>query len=106
MERPRIVTTSWDDGDHTDLKLAEILRTKGVRGTFYVPINYRERPLDHCQLRDLASESFEIGAHGFSHKLLRRLPPTELVQEVGPCKPILEDIIGREVRMFCYPRGR
>jgi peptidoglycan-N-acetylglucosamine deacetylase len=106
MDKPRIVTTSWDDGDYADLKLAELLRSRGVRGTFYVPISYRARPLDHGQLRGLASEGFEIGAHGFSHKPLWRLPPAELVQEVGPCKPILEDIIGKEVRMFCYPQGR
>jgi len=54
----------------------------------------------------LASEGFEIGAHGFSHKLLWHLSPRELVQEVGPCKPILEDILGSEVRMFSYPYGR
>lgn len=106
MEKPRIVTTSWDDGDCADLKVAELLRSRRVRGTFYIPINYRERPLDHGQLRDLASEGFELGAHGFSHKPLWRLSLTELAEEVGPCKPILEDIIGGEVRMFCYPRGR
>jgi peptidoglycan-N-acetylglucosamine deacetylase len=106
VNKPRIVTTSWDDGDYADLRLAEFLRSRGVRGTFYVPINYRERPLDDSQLRSLADEGFEIGAHGFSHKPLWRLPPSELVQEVGPCKSILEDIIGREVRMFCYPCGR
>ena len=105
-KKPRIVTTSWDDGDFADLKLAALLQSKGVRGTFYVPINYRERPLDHGQLRTLASEDFEIGAHGFSHTLLSRLPPQKLLEEVGPCRPILEDIIGREVRMFCYPGGR
>jgi peptidoglycan/xylan/chitin deacetylase (PgdA/CDA1 family) len=101
-----IVTTSWDDGDYADLKLAELLMSRGIRGTFYVPITYRERPLSESQLRDLASEGFEIGAHGFSHKPLWRLPPPELDQEVGPCKSILEDIIGSEVRMFCYPCGR
>jgi peptidoglycan/xylan/chitin deacetylase (PgdA/CDA1 family) len=106
VEKPRIVTTSWDDGDVADLKLAELLRSRGLRGTFYVPIHYRERRLNHSQLRDLASEGFEIGAHGFSHKLLWGLPADELAQEVGPCKPTLEDIIGREVRMFCYPQGR
>jgi peptidoglycan-N-acetylglucosamine deacetylase len=105
VEKQRIVTTSWDDGDHTDLKLAGFLRSRGVRGTFYVPINYREQPLDHSELRDLVTEGFEIGAHGFSHKLLCGLPPQELAQEVGLCKPILEEIIGREVRMFCYPCG-
>src|SRR5437870_4578328 len=69
---PRIVTTSWDDGDLSDLKLAELLNSRGLRGTFYVPINpYRGRPaLDHANLRFLSSAGFEIGAHGVSHQYL------------------------------------
>lgn len=108
MERPRIVTTSWDDGDRRDLRLAELLRSKQIRGTFYIPITpYLGRPpLSHAELRALSSEGFEIGAHGYSHKHLWRLSPKELAEEINPCKPILEDILGTEVRMFCYPRGR
>src|SRR5215472_799145 len=106
MNKTRIVTTSWDDGDCADLELAEMLRSRGISGTFYIPIKYRERPLGHTELRALASEGFEIGAHGFSHKHLWGLPPGELIQEVRPCKRILEDMVGREVGMFCYPRGR
>jgi hypothetical protein len=108
MERPRIVTTSWDDGDRRDLRLAELLRSKQIRGTFYVPITpYRGCPaLSRDELRALSSEGFEIGAHGFSHKHLWKLSPEELAEEINPCKPILEDILGTEVRMFCYPRGR
>jgi peptidoglycan/xylan/chitin deacetylase (PgdA/CDA1 family) len=106
LEKSRIVTTSWDDGDHADLKLAELLQARGIRGTFYVPISFQARPLDLCQLKNLASEGFEIGAHSYSHKPLWSLPPAELAQEVGPCKTILEDMIGKEVRMFCYPLGR
>ena len=107
METPRIVTTSWDDGDLADLKVAELLRSRGIGGTFYVPITpYRERPLERAELRALSSQGFEIGAHGFSHKLLWRLPAKELAGEVAPCKPILEDIVGTPVRMFCYPCGR
>jgi peptidoglycan/xylan/chitin deacetylase (PgdA/CDA1 family) len=106
INKPRIVTTSWDDGDYADLKLAELLRSKGIRGTFYVPIQYRERPLGHSDLRALASEGFEIGAHGWSQRHLWGLQPQELAEEVRPCKLVLEDIIGREVAMFCYPRGR
>jgi peptidoglycan-N-acetylglucosamine deacetylase len=106
MEAQKIVTTSWDDGDHGDLKVAELLQSRGVAGTFYVPINYRTRPLDCSQLRSLASAGFEVGAHGFSHKLLCGLPPADLIEEINPCRPILEDITGREVRMFSYPGGR
>lgn len=108
MENPRIVTTSWDDGDRLDLRLAELLRSRKIPGTFYVPITpYMGRPaLTHAELRALSSEGFEIGAHGFSHKHLWKLSPEELAAEITPCKPILEDILGTEVRMFCYPRGR
>ena len=102
----RFVTTSWDDGDCADLKLAELLRSKGIPGTFYIPIHYRETPLGHAELRTLASDGFEIGAHGWSHKNLRRLQGEELRQEVIPCKEVLEDIVGRQVEMFGYPRGR
>jgi len=108
MERMAFVTTSWDDGERVDLKLAEILRSRQVRGTFYVPITpYQGRPaLSAAELRELSSEGFEIGAHGFSHKALWKLSTKELAAEVNPCKPILEDILGTEVRMFCYPYGR
>ena len=107
-KKTTIVTTSWDDGEHYDLRLAELLRTRGIRGTFYVPITpYQGRPaLSHSELRALSSEGFEIGAHGFSHKHLWKLSSKELSDEIDPCKPILEDIVGEPVRMFCYPRGR
>ena len=37
MLLPRTVTTSCDDGDPSDLKVAELLRTRGLLGTFYFP---------------------------------------------------------------------
>jgi peptidoglycan/xylan/chitin deacetylase (PgdA/CDA1 family) len=85
-----------------------MLRSRAIRGTFYIPITpYLGHPaLTRHELRELASEGFEIGAHGFSHKHLWKLSPKELAGEINPCKPILEDIVGAEVRMFCYPRGR
>jgi peptidoglycan-N-acetylglucosamine deacetylase len=108
MEQRTIVTTSWDDGDRADLRLAEMLRSRGIAGTFYVPINpYGGRSsLTHQDLRNLTAEGFEIGAHSVTHKLLWGLSEKELTAEVDPCKPVLEDIIGKEVRMFCYPCGR
>lgn len=107
METPRIVTTSWDDGDRADLKLAEMLRARGIKGTFYIPISSYARPLvGPSDLRALSAGGFEIGAHSVTHKPLWGLSSEELEKEVSPCKPMLEDIIGEEVRMFCYSRGR
>src|SRR3981189_1830188 len=107
MEKQIIVTTSWDDGDRADLRLAEMLRSRDIKGTFYVPNTpYRDRPaLSHADLRNLSEEGFEIGAHSVTHKVLWGLTAEELDREINPCKPILEDILGTEVRMFCYPCG-
>ena len=97
MAKPTIVTTSWDDGDRADFRLAEMLRYKEIRGTFYVPNTpYGERPaLSHADLRTLSSEGFEIGAHSVSHKPLWGLSAEELAKEVSPCKPMLEEILGK-----------
>jgi peptidoglycan/xylan/chitin deacetylase (PgdA/CDA1 family) len=54
----------------------------------------------------LSSEGLEIGAHGVSHVPLWGLAEEELAKEVGDCKAILEDVLGKEVQMFCYPQGR
>ena len=54
---PRIVTTSWDDGDRADVRIAELLQSRGILGTFYIPIcPYQGRPaLSHEDLKSLSS---------------------------------------------------
>src|ERR1700733_9615808 len=109
MERLRIVTTSWDDGDCADLRVAGMLQSRRIGGTFYVPntpYGGGRAVLSHADLRTLSSEGFEIGAHSVSHKAFWGLSAGELAKEVRPCKPLLEDILGMEVRMFCYAWGR
>lgn len=108
MPFSRIVTTSWDDGDMFDFKIADALQSRGLAGTFYIPIagHHGSRALGHCDLRTLRNRGFEIGAHGLSHLILSHRTREELMQEVGTCKKRLEDILGSEVRMFAYPRGR
>lgn len=108
MQPLRIVTTSWDDGDPYDLRVAELLHSKGLTGTFYVPIVGRHggKTLEPADLRSLSSAGFEIGAHGASHRVLTELSPEEQIGEVRVCKRRLEDTLGEPVPMFCYPKGR
>ena len=35
----RIVTTSWDDGHRSDMKIAKLLCERAIAGTFYIPGN-------------------------------------------------------------------
>lgn len=101
-----IVTTSWDDGHPLDIRLADMLSRYGIRGTFYVsPFNRECAVLSSRELKDLSSR-FEIGAHTMTHPRLDLLPRQEFVQEIRGSKEVLEDLTGRPVAMFCYPKGR
>jgi len=106
--KTRIVTTSWDDGDICDLRVAELLQARAMRGTFYVPIEpFNGNPaLSHNDLRSLCSEGFEIGGHGVAHEIMSEISAQKANQVVRTCKDILEDTLGQQLRMFCYPRGR
>ena len=95
------VTTSWDDGDVHDLRLAESMDRYGIKGTFYIPGNTALRPQD---LRDLASRH-ELGAHTLSHSRVDLLPRAEAKREIEAGKAWLEDRIGEAVQTFCYPWG-
>jgi len=103
-----VVSTSWDDGDRSDLRVAEMLSMHGLAGTFYVPLEpFRAGPqLKVQEIRDLAAESFEIGGHTVSHRSLTELTYQEQAREVLECKRILEDRLGSEIKSFCYPNGK
>jgi peptidoglycan-N-acetylglucosamine deacetylase len=108
MNKIRIVTTSWDDGHPCDLRLAETLAARSLSATFYVPLAGEDgKPvLKDESLRSLLTQGFEIGAHTMTHKILTGLTRDELWREVRGSKLELEDRLGTEMRMFCYPRGR
>jgi glycosyltransferase involved in cell wall biosynthesis/peptidoglycan/xylan/chitin deacetylase (PgdA/CDA1 family) len=106
--KPVIVTTSWDDGHKLDLKLAGLLKQHGIQATFYVSPHTREFPaperLTAEEIRRLA-EDFEIGAHTMTHPHLDRLSPAAARREIAQSKEMLERIIGKPLRSFCYPYG-
>jgi len=101
-----IVTTSWDDGHPLDLKLADLLKKYDVPATFYIPIDNIEREcMSPQQIREIA-RSFDIGGHTYHHLVLTRVSLKEAEREIVEGKQRLEDIIGREVISFSYPRGK
>src|SRR5206468_6045371 len=99
MRHMSIVTTSWDDGDPTDLRIADLLGSRGLPGTFYIPMTGYQgrRTLTTADLRALSEQGFEIGAHSVSHNNLPSLAPEQLAQEVGVCEQMLEQIVDRSV---------
>jgi hypothetical protein len=99
-----IFTSSWDDGDVLDLRLADMLDRCGLRGTFYIAREHRPNRLSEGNIRSLAARH-EIGAHTLSHPDLTRLGAKAKQDEIGGGKRWLEDVTGGSVAMFCYPFG-
>ena len=102
-----IVTTSWDDGHPSDLRVAELLKKHGLSGTFYVPCRNSEgRPvLNDSEITSLA-QGFEIGGHTQDHVCLTELDPLKAAEQIIFNKHRLEDLLGHEVTGFAYVRGR
>ena len=104
--RSAFVTISVDDGHPTDLRTAELLDKYGLKATFYTPAANSERPvLLPSDLRQLSS-NFELGGHTMNHVSLPSLPREEAWTEVVSCKKWLEDLTGKAVVSFCYPKGK
>ena len=99
-----IVTTSWDDGQRVDLRLAELLSKYGIKGTFYVAGCFQD-PLGKHDMAEIDKEH-EIGAHTLTHVDLSNTPYSEAEREISGSKAYLEDSLGHSISMFCYPYGR
>ena len=99
------VTTSWDDGTVTDIRLAELLYKYKVKGTFYISRCREQKLLSESNIIEISKE-FEIGCHTISHHDLTKLLPPVMVGEIGDSKKYLENLLSHRVRMFCYPEGR
>jgi len=101
-----IVTTSWDDGHPTDLRLAERLAAYALKGTFYVALNHPgSKDIGDDEIRALQRMGMEIGSHTLSHRLLTGRPVDEVRYELSESRARLEDITGGPVVSFSYPEG-
>lgn len=98
------VTTSWDDGDILDKRLSDLLSRYGIKGTFYITKTYRSQRLLDQDIRDIA-RVHEMGAHTLTHPDLRILSIEKKRDEIRGSKEWLEELLGSEVKMFCYPKG-
>lgn len=99
-----IITTSWDDGHVLDLKLADLLDKHGLKGTFYIARTYLDERMTDAQLCDL-SKRHELGAHTLNHPTLTDIDNATAYKEIAGSKLWLEDVIGKSVTSFCYPKG-
>src|SRR5262245_30914214 len=105
MTPPAFITTSWDDGNPADLRLAELLARYSLPGTFYIPRESEFGTMSASQVREL-SASFEIGAHTLHHTVLPTVDEKTGWAEISGSKQWVEETTGRECVMFCAPQGK
>lgn len=58
------------------------------------------------QVRQLAREGMEIGAHTHRHPILNSVPDDEARHEIVSGKAAIESVIDAPVQVFAYPNGR
>ena len=102
---PFFVTTSWDDGTVHDLKLADLLSKYGLPATFYVAKHHEYGSLEESEIRALG-QTFELGGHTLNHVVLDSVPNELAETEIIRSKSWIEQLSGRQCRVFCFPRGR
>jgi peptidoglycan/xylan/chitin deacetylase (PgdA/CDA1 family) len=102
------VCLTFDDGKKSDLRrVAPILSSEGVRGTFFIIPGWLGNPniMDASEVRSLANMGMEIGSHSRTHPFMTSLSVQEMEEEAAGSKRFLEDMLGRAVECFSYPYG-
>ncbi|MBL8188771.1 MAG: polysaccharide deacetylase family protein [Acidobacteria bacterium] len=64
-----------------------------------------QRMLSWPQVKELAKQGIEIGAHTRTHPDLRRLSEPDIEEEIAGCCAEISDHIGQPVENFAYPYG-
>lgn len=99
-----MVSLTFDDGDADQIAVARILAAYGMRGTFYIITGAigTNGYMTRDDLRELAADRDEIGAHTVSHLSLPRVPLAEVRRQVCDSRNILAGW-GFRVTSFAYP---
>jgi peptidoglycan/xylan/chitin deacetylase (PgdA/CDA1 family) len=107
---------TFDDGLHETMTLAaELLLSRGATGSAFVPAALLGRPhpdlpahriTDADELRAMAAEGIEVGAHTATHLDLAAADRATAERELRESREALSDLLGRPVSGMAYPFGR
>ncbi len=61
--------------------------------------------MDMDAVREMRAENVIFGSHTLTHPFLSRVDPDQRAREIRDSKAALEDLLGEEIRHFCYPNG-
>ena len=101
---------SFDDGHISDLKVVSLLDKYGFKGIFYIPSAQVNRTIQMSakEIKNgIVLKGHELGGHTVSHPMdLKLVEDKQLKFELENNQLWLESLLGKDVKKFCYPRGR
>lgn len=114
----KALTLSYDDGVEQDVKLIDIMKKNGLKGTFNLnsglyapegtvyPQGSIHRRMSEKQVTQLYSGSgMEVAVHALTHPFLEQLPVNLVANEIVKDRENLEAQFGAIVRGMAYPFG-
>ncbi|MBQ6431381.1 MAG: polysaccharide deacetylase family protein [Oscillospiraceae bacterium] len=103
-------TLTFDDGLYDVYRVAyPELKKRNIPFTVFIVTDYLDTDgyLSTQALRELAADPLvTIGSHGTSHAILTELPAQAQLRELAESKRILQEITGKEIRVFAYSHGQ
>lgn len=110
--KTKAMTFSYDDGIPADLRLIELMKKYGIKGTFnintfhYEKGNEPENRLKKSELKEIADNPlFEIACHGHTHPHYTFLPQSVVTDDIMTNRKEIEAITDKIIRGFAYPYG-
>lgn len=117
--KAKALTLSYDDGPEQDIRLIEIMKKNGLKGTFninsglyapegtvYPKEQLKGRRMSRSQAREVYKNSgMEVAVHGCTHPYLEQLPVNLCMREVLQDRMNLEEEYDVIVRGMAYPFG-
>lgn len=116
--RKKALTLSYDDGVEQDIRLIEIMKKNGLKGTFninsglYAPEGtvYEKGIIHRRMTKNQATKLYkdsgmEVASHSRTHPFLAKISIQQCREEILEDKHCLEEQFGRTVRGFAYPSG-
>ncbi len=116
--RLKAFTMSYDDGVEQDIRLIEIMKKNGLKGTFNLNSGRWKKPgtvykegnvhriMSYEQAIEVYADSgMEVAIHAKNHPSLEKLAQPVVAYEIVTDRHLLEKQFGRIVRGMAYPYG-
>lgn len=104
----KALTFSYDDGNDSDRRLAEIFTRYGMKATFNLNSAYQNKDgkihLDELQ-SVLIDHGHEVACHGATHPLENQIALSSVIEDIRDDRVAFEKALGMPVRGMAYPFG-